>query len=291
LKQNTQEELTQLEKDLNLKYATKNDKINWIGKIFDSNKCGKFKVIDVVKKNKDGSTNYLCKFINTNYLVIAHKSNILDGGITDRFFPIVYNVGVIGDIGNINVKKYPYYKTWKYMLHRAYNDEYKNKYPTYNNVVVSEKWLNLKNFSKDVQNIIGYKEMIKYNYKYKFNLDKDILFHNNKIYDLQNCCLIPEKLNSFFINKQYTNTTGYEGVGLHNGKYRARVNCDNKSIFLGHFTNPYDAYIEYNKNKKIILDYYLNNEFNFIDDFIKKRMYIKLQDQYEETLQSHKEEI
>jgi len=283
-----QEELKKLEDNLKLKYATTNDKNNWIGKIFESNKCGSFIVIDVIKKNKDGSTNYLCKFINTGYLVNIHKSNIKTGSVTDRYYPIVYNVGIIGDIGSISVNKYPYYGLWRYMLHRSYNEEYKNKYPTYKDVIVCDEWLTLTNFSKDVSNIIGYKQMIEHGYKYKFNLDKDIILHNNKIYNLNNCCLIPEKLNSFFINKQITNTTGYEGVGLHNGKIRARVNRDNKSIFIGHFSDPLDAYNEYHKNKKEILDYYLNNEFNFIDNFIKEKMYIKLQNQYDETLNKEK---
>lgn len=280
----TQEELKILRAELNLKYVTNNDKKKWIGKIFKSNNYGEFKIIDAVKKNKDGSTYYLCEFTNTKYLIIAHKHNIVNGNVLDRYAPTIFNVGIIGDIIESDVKKHPYYKLWWLMLHRSYSENFKNKFPTYKDVIVSDTWLTFTKFIEDVPKIIGFKEMIKYNNKYIFNLDKDILIHNNKIYDLNNCCLIPEKLNSFFINKQITNITGYEGVGLNKGKFRARISIDNKQRYIGQFTNPLDAYIEYHKNKELALKYYLNNEFNFIDNLIKERMYIKLQKQYEDTL-------
>jgi hypothetical protein len=46
--------------------------------------------------------------------------------------------------------------------------------------------------------------------------------------------------------KRYTsNKSGYKGVGFHNGKWRARINIDRKSIFLGHFSTAEEAHAAY----------------------------------------------
>ena len=40
--------------------------------------------------------------------------------------------------------------------------------------------------------------------------------------------------NSHNVVRCVNNTSGFKGVGLHNGKYRARIQIKGKSVFLGH---------------------------------------------------------
>lgn len=61
---------------------TKYDKENFVGKIFESKKCGKFCVIgvhDLVKKNR----RYIVEFLNSNHQQLSYKSGILSKGIED----------------------------------------------------------------------------------------------------------------------------------------------------------------------------------------------------------------
>lgn len=41
------------------------------------------------------------------------------------------------------------------------------------------------------------------------------------------------------------NKSGYKGVGFHNGKWRARININKKSVFLGHFDTAEEAHAAY----------------------------------------------
>jgi len=280
------EEKPKVKYKINYDIETKLDKNNWNNKIFSSKNSGQFKIIGVYSQNKYKAKNYICEFLDTKYQTIANCSNIKKGNIEDNYKPVLYNVGFYGDYKG-SIYNHPFYKTWSYMLHRVFNAVYLSKYPQYKNITIDKRWYNFSNFISDVENIIGYNNLTKYK-GIKFELDKDILLHNNKIYSLKTCCFVPNKLNSFFINKQNTNISGFEGVGLtQNIYYRARVNRDGKSIFIGHFLNPLDAYEEYHKQKFKVLEYYLNGEFRWVDEKIKLAMYKKLEMQYIETINNN----
>lgn len=271
---------------VNYDIETKLDREKWNNKIFESKNCGQFKIIGVYSQNKYKAKSYICEFLDTKFQIVTMCNDIKRGNVKDHYKPLVYNTGFSGDYKGA-LEKHRFYKTWVYMFHRVYNSDYLNRFPQYKDVIIDEKWHNFSYFISDVESIIGFDELIKHK-DIKFELDKDILQHNNKIYSLKTCCFVPNKLNSFFINKQNTNISGFEGVGLTQDKYyRARVNKDGKSIFIGHFTNPLNAYIEYHKQKLNVLEYYLNNEFKWIDDRIKESMYKKLAIQFEETLNNN----
>jgi hypothetical protein len=44
---------------------------------------------------------------------------------------------------------------------------------------------------------------------------------------------------------QQNNNSGYKGVGLHDGKWRARIMLDRRSVFLGHFATAEEAHAAY----------------------------------------------
>jgi hypothetical protein len=47
------------------------------------------------------------------------------------------------------------------------------------------------------------------------------------------------------IRRFTTNKSGFKGVGFHGGKWRARITCDRKPMFLGHFDTPEMAFAAY----------------------------------------------
>ena len=109
----------------NLQFIRENDK--FINRIFESNQCGKFKVIGINKlyKNKIYKPFYICKFIKTGYECLALDSAIIKGNIKDNYCKSVFGVGFLGDYDG-NKNKNSLYKTWVQMLSRCYNKNYKD---------------------------------------------------------------------------------------------------------------------------------------------------------------------
>ena len=71
------------------------------------------------------------------------------------------------------------------ILERGYSKLWKEKHPTYENVYVCEEWHNFQNFAKWY-----------YNNYYSINeermeIDKDILYKNNKVYSPDTCIIVP----------------------------------------------------------------------------------------------------
>lgn len=267
-----------LENDYDLEY--------YIEKVFDSNNFGKFKVIGVYDI-LNNSKRYICEFLENNYQTVAHRSNILRGGIKNNYIPYVFNIGFLGEI-NEYIFDNEYYWLWHDMLKRCYDKNYLNRQNTYLECSVHNDWLNFSNFNKDVNLIVGFEEMKKHN-NIKFELDKDILIHDNKIYCLENCCFVPKDINVFFCNIKTTNTSGYEGVSYHkaSNKYQASIGILGKREYLGVYLNEITAYKVYHKAKLKALEKLLNNEYSFIDKKIKNAMYAKLKCQYNDTLTKH----
>lgn len=83
----------------------------------------------------------------------------------------------------------------------------------------------------------------------KVDIDhKDGIRDNNKFSNLR---LASRSQNNRNRKKHANNTSGYTGVDVVNGKYRARIrvgtNPDRKRLHLGHFNTAVEASIAYNK--------------------------------------------
>ena len=154
---------------------------DYIGKIFDSNLCGKFKVISF----ENGL--YKVKFLQTNYIRIVHLKDIQSKGITDPYFPNKFGVGYIGNLNNEYKWTTKEYQNWYHILCRCYS----NKEKSYKDTLVCDEWHNLQNFGK------WHKE----NYIEGYEIDKDILCNiqhlEQKIYSPETCLIIPSELNRF----------------------------------------------------------------------------------------------
>ena len=79
----------------------------------------------------------------------------------------------------------PSYSVWHSMLRRCYSSVYHANKPTYVGTIVSDEWLLFSNFNKwfVLNNVEGWQ------------LDKDLLFNNSKIYSEETCIFLPNEIN------------------------------------------------------------------------------------------------
>ena len=116
------------------------------GDIFETNNCGKFKIL-----NYECWDNITIQFINTGTIKIVNSSSITKGNIKNNLVPSVLNIGFIG-YGKyktkINKKELPEYTSWKSILRRCYDKVNLQTHPSYLNVEICEEWKNYQNFAE-----------------------------------------------------------------------------------------------------------------------------------------------
>lgn len=208
-----------------------------------------------------------------NYKKKCKWIEFINGSIENPYYPSVFNVGIVGDSvikdGN---KKRKEYEAWYEIIKRSYSENLKNKRPTYKDVTCCKEWLYFDNFYKWIRSQENYDKWVNGN---KWAVDKDIIKKGNKIYSPETCCLVSPQINSLFTKRQNYRGNLPIGVMLYNGKYCAQCNDGNgKSIHLGYFDNPIDAFYTYKKQKeKIIRDIAIKS---FKDNEITKECYISM---------------
>ena len=159
-------------------------------KEYCSEKYGKFKILKY-----HSSTNIEIKFIETGFVTKTSASRISDGKIKDKLHPVIYGVGFIGEGKHLSSNKgkpTESYRAWKAMLCRCYCKKYKSKNRSYEECAVSESWLNYQNFADWFDN----------NHKKGWELDKDILFHGNKLYSDKTCIYVPQNINKIILGNR-----------------------------------------------------------------------------------------
>ena len=181
-------------------------------------------------------------------------NNFKNGKIKCPYEPRVYGVGYLGE-GKYKAfedgKFTDEYDMWQDMLRRCYDPKLHEKYSTYKDCEVEDKWLNFQHMA----------EWIEENY-YEVPgetmcLDKDILYKGNKIYSRETCIFVPERINLLFVKRD--NARGDCPIGVSptsSGNYQAH--CNNgygKTIALGVYSTKEEAFRVHKEYKeKIIKD-------------------------------------
>lgn len=131
------------------------------------------------------------------------------------------------------------YRTWSAMLNRCYGKTYSERKPTYKDCSVCDEWLYFSNFKKwfDENYIDGYQ------------LDKDILVRNNKLYSPETCRFVPNKINTLLLSCNSKRGKYPIGVTRYQGKYRARLHINGKDVTIGLYNTISEAFDAY-KNRK-----------------------------------------
>lgn len=151
--------------------------------------------------------------------------------------------GVDGKVKRNLVWACPFYEQWKSMIGRCYSDKWKEKYPTYNNVVCCGEWLV---FSK-------FKQWMKEQDYQEKQLDKDIIFIGNKIYSSATCAFVLPKTNKFVIACDASRGEWPLGTSYDKAAEKFRARCRNpftaKEEHLGYFTTPEAAHEAWRQRK------------------------------------------
>ncbi|ATS93482.1 hypothetical protein P1A145kb_p082 [Pectobacterium phage DU_PP_I] len=126
----------------------------------------------------------------------------------------------------------PIYLCWYNMLARQ-TQEWKDKYPSYEGVFVSEQWKNFSAFQGWVWFQLKGQELSGY------DLDKDILFPGNREYGPGMCVFLPSFLNKVIAR---IGTTEYTGTRPRGKSFSAQIMSEGKKLHLGTFSTKESAH-------------------------------------------------
>lgn len=140
----------------------------------------------------------------------------------------------------------PYYTKWHNMMKRCYSHAVHVKQPTYINCEVIEEW---RVFSK-------FKSWMETQDWEDKQLDKDLLFPDNKIYSPDTCVFVSHMVNSFMLDSGAIRGEFMIGVcwNTHHKKYMSLCSDPfiKKNKHLGYYHNELDAHLAWKKHKHSI---------------------------------------
>jgi len=148
-----------------------------------------------------------------------------------------------------NVKEY---KLWIGMLRRCFSEKFKTRCPAYKDCNVSDNFLNYTFFYDWCQTQTGFGKVDE-NGRY-WQLDKDLLFTDNKTYSESTCVFVPQEINLFFTDRGNDRGDYPVGVSFHkaSGKFRVQCTVNGKLQHLGTFNTPDEAFAAYKPFKEAL---------------------------------------
>lgn len=160
---------------------------------------------------------------------------------------LIYGVG-------FNDRKYPAsgshrfvreYALWKAMLQRCFEEKALNKRPTYRGCSVSDNFKSYSYFYEWCNNQIGFGVE-------GYQLDKDLLFKDNKIYSEKNCLFLPRRINSALVRKESARGSLPAGVywSTINKNYVARCTINGKTVHIMSSLDSLEAFYAYKTVKE-----------------------------------------
>ena len=220
------------------------------------------KIIEYNKRNDivvEFQDEYAAK-VHTQY------GNFKNGNVKNPYAKTVYGVGMIGNKyrSQINYKHTKEYITWKGILQRSFNKDFKEKHPTYRDVTCCNEWLLFDNFYEWLHSQENFDKWINNS---NWSVDKDILIKGNKIYNPNTCTLVPQIVNVLFTKRD--NDRGKYPIGVYYNKrennYRAQ--CENpyathRDSKIGSYNTQKEAFCAYKEYKENIIKFVAETEFN-----------------------------
>lgn len=235
-------------------------------------------------KTKSNSVCTLLKYINAKNVYVMFEDgtvvkvasgNLLTGAVKNPNHPSVFGVGINDNVTTTcyNDKRY---MLWYSIIRRAYSDVYHKDKPTYKDVEVCDRWKRFSNFAEDIVKIPFYEKCINDEYE----LDKDILGGDLKVYSPETVCFIPRSVNVFFSRNTRKDNNLPTGVTFNKrlNKYVASCNTGGKNTqHLGVFGSIEEALIVYKRTKQELLKTLANSLKGDIED----KVYNKLLNYYD----------
>ena len=215
--------------------------INRVGEIHTNKQGCRFEIIECLN-NKKLNLRFLDDYGYTLYN--RYYIDVLKGEVKNPYYPSVYNIGYLG-VGEYSNKSDPkIYEKWKRMIHRCYDEKSLISTPCYKDITVCDEWHNFQNFAK------WYEE----NYNPKtmegWQLYKDILQDDNKVYSPETCCFVPQEINKLFIKSTKDRGNLLTGVSKLASKFIAQMSINGKRAYLGIFNTVDEAFQAYKTAKE-----------------------------------------
>lgn len=179
---------------------------------------------------------------------------------------LVYGVGIsedgkykrsYKDVNGKN-KKTPEYELWKNMLARCYSPVMNKLRPRYVGCNISENFKNFQWFASWCNQQVGFGEP-------EYQLEKDILIKNNKIYSEDTCRFVPRSVNMLMAKSNAARGNLPIGVQFskQHKKYLASAgNVQSKDKtgkgYIGVYDTPEQAFEAYKKVKQELIAYEAN---------------------------------
>mgnify|MGYP003592593139 FL=1 len=206
------------------------------GEVFQTNGYGEVVVLEFLSAEE-----ITVSFVNTENEVVTTLTALLSGCIKDNTQPSVIGVGVLG-VGEYSPSIHKKHHTlWCSMLSRCYNKT-NEKYKNYRDCKVSANFLDFQFFAKWCEDQIGFN-------KDGFEIDKDLLSKQVKIYSEKTCVFLPKELNSFLALPK--TRKGKLGVSkISNNKYRVRGTFGGGLKCLGTYETEQEAFQAYKEAKE-----------------------------------------
>ena len=142
----------------------------------------------------------------------------------------------------------PIYKKWKSMLVRCYNHKYGNRFKTYSNCTVDERWHSFMAFREWVLSQPAWEGL---------HLDKDLLSPGNKVYSPDTCLFVPQDVNKFLTFTRIDNNELPIGVACIYNKYLAQVASFNGTRWRSPLVDTIEEASDLYWGKKLELAYQL----------------------------------
>lgn len=215
------------------------------GMVFRTKQGYEVTVIDYIN-----SLNLTIQFNDAKKTILKNIpiGNLKKGAVNNPYHPTLFNIGFIGEgiykscefVDNL-LKSTKYYVLWGSMFARCYG----GKNPSYKDVTVCEEWHNFQNFAQ------WFEENWKPWMDSSWQLDKDIICSDCKIYSPETCCFVPKQLNCFYlINTKKKNNLPIGTWLRKDGKFIAEISKNCKKEKLGIFNTPEEAFQAYKTAKE-----------------------------------------
>ena len=221
--------------------------------------------IGMTNLNSQGYIMKVIDYIDYNNVIIEFQDDYREqvkctwgaferGTIKNHYAPFVCGVGKVGTKypTTINGQRTKEYASWNSMLTRCCTKTFingENYYYRYENAEICDEWLLFENFYEWLHNQPNFDKWILLD---KGAIDKDILIKGNKVYSPENCCLVPNHVNSLFIKADRARGKYPIGVTYKTRDKVFEVQCrlNGKETYLGRRSTPEQGFLLYKEYKE-----------------------------------------
>ena len=186
-----------------------------------------------------------------SHVSVVKSTHLNAGKVYNPYARSMRGIGYtgVGDyLPSVGGKRTLEYDTWKGVFQRCYDEKHHEKYPTYSDCTLSDKWICFQDFAAWANKQVGWGLP-------KWHLDKDLLVKGNKLYGPDTCIMLPERLNMLIINRSFFR--GEYPIGVHwdsgRSKFKGQYKEFDGSLKSERFDNVDEAFCYYKNNRERVI--------------------------------------